>query len=361
MEKNRILKPITPSNPSPATVIQKEKYNLFAPVAGNGQRGMAQFDTRDFKIDKDGKVSMSDNFLNMLAEALQEVNGHLINSVSIEKLSSDTDGDDYRLKFKLENEIEYICDFTAPRGLQGPQGPQGPQGEPGPQGPQGVGIPSNMSQNANKTIIVDGSVVNGNWNATFIVQQGGKERPICTQHTNYTGAKAEMVATANSAKFKFVNGTTDPQSYMEIFKDKINFSKPITVQGNPVGGGGSNALLYMQSMSSYGNYNLYFALPKDFSNVKEIKIKYTLQYDNYNYNIITNNADVIIYNEQGFFTPTLSGLFSDSYGNTETYNVSTSWNIDNISANIFTLDFYNATNYSYGGNTTYILFEIQYK
>lgn len=121
-------------------------------------------------------------------------------------------------------------------------------------GKDGEGIPSNMSQNDNKTIIVDGSVVNGNWNATFIVQQGGKQRPICTQYVNHTGAKAEMVATANSAKFKFVNGTTDPQSYMEVFEDRINFSKPITVQGNPIGGGSSGGS---------GSNIYYFAAPKD--------------------------------------------------------------------------------------------------
>ena len=90
-------------------------------------------------------------------------------------------------------------------------------------------MPSNMSQNDNNTIIVDGSKVNGNYNATFVLQQGGKQRPICTQYTNHTGAKAEMVATNESAKFKFVSGSTDPQSYMEIFEDKINFSKPIYI------------------------------------------------------------------------------------------------------------------------------------
>ena len=131
------------------------------------------------------------------------------------------------------------------------KGKKGEQGENGEKGEQGVGMPSNMSQNANKTIIVDGSVVDGNWNATFIVQQGGKQRPICTQYVNHYGAKAEMVATANSAKFKFVNGSTDPQSYVEIFEDKINFSKPITVQGNPVGGGSSGSNIY------------YFAVPKN--------------------------------------------------------------------------------------------------
>ena len=252
----------------------------------------------------------------------------------------------------------YIIDKVAPAGLQAKVYWTGTNIK----GKDGEGIPSNMSQNDNKTIIVDGSVVNGNWNATFIVRQGGKQRPICTQYTDHTGAKAEMVTTANSAKFKFVNGSTDPQSYMEIFEDRINFSKPITVQGNPVGGGESNSssLLYIPSMSSYGSYNLFFALPKDFSNVKEIKIKYTLQYDNYNYNVITNNADVIIYKEQGFFTPTLRGLLSDAYGSTETYDVSTRWDTEGISANIFTLDFYNATGGS-GGNAVYILFEIQYK
>ena len=131
MEKNRILKPTSSSNDAVATVIQKEKYTLFAPIAGNGQRGMAKFNTNDFKIDADGEVSMSDSYVNMLAEALQEVNGHLINDISIKKLSSDTDGDDYRLTFKLENEIEYTCDFTAPRGPQGIQGIQGIQGDKG--------------------------------------------------------------------------------------------------------------------------------------------------------------------------------------------------------------------------------------
>ena len=134
MEKNRILKPTSSSNDAAATVIQKEKYTLFAPVASNGQRGMAKFDTRDFKIDAEGKVSMSDNYINMLAEALQEVNGHFIDDISIKKLSSNTNGDNYRITFKLENEIEHICDFTASRGPQGIQGIQGIQGEKGEKG-----------------------------------------------------------------------------------------------------------------------------------------------------------------------------------------------------------------------------------
>lgn len=138
---------------------------------------------------------------------------------------------------------------------------------------------SNVTQNANKTILVDGSVVNGNWNATFISQQGGKQRPICTQYTNHTGAKAEMVATANSAKFKFVNGSTDTQSYVEIFEDKINFSKPITVQGNPVGGGSGGGDYYITAQllnvsKHYAHNSHYLALPTNVSKIVLERVVY---------------------------------------------------------------------------------------
>ena len=105
MEKNRILKPTTPSNPSPVSVIQKEKYTLFAPVAGNGQRGMAKFNTKDFKIDADGEVSMSDNFINAYNDKLNGVDSKItekLNGVDT-AITEKFNGVDTTINTKLSN------------------------------------------------------------------------------------------------------------------------------------------------------------------------------------------------------------------------------------------------------------------
>ena len=187
----------------------------------------------------------------------------------------------------------------------------------------------NVTQNANNTIIVDGSVVNGNWNATFILQQGGKQRPICMQYTNHTGAKAEMLATANSAKFKFVNGSTDPQSYMEIFEDKINFSKPITVQNNPVGGGSGGGDYYITAQvvnlfEYYAYPTHYIVLPTNVSKIVLEKVVYMYASNNSTpyLNTIDVNANL---NEFNYVTiPYLNGVVSENYEwlYDETINVS---------------------------------------
>lgn len=51
MEENVIEKIIIPYNPSAAKVVQKDKYQLFAPITKNGQVGMAAFDPRHFQIE----------------------------------------------------------------------------------------------------------------------------------------------------------------------------------------------------------------------------------------------------------------------------------------------------------------------
>lgn len=226
-----------------------------------------------------GTIKQSNHTAKSLAKLIETYNENIpsakkleqlaTNKIEVEETNSNAEPTVTILKgdngpyFKFSN----LKGVKGDKGDQGPVGATGPRGPQGEQGPQGVGIPSNMSQNANKTIIVDGSVVNGNWNATFIVQQGGKQRPICAQHTNHTGGKAEMVATANSAKFKFVNGSTDPQSYMEVFEDKINFSKPITVQGNPVGGGGEYYICspLVDGVDTYASNNCFILLPPESS------------------------------------------------------------------------------------------------
>lgn len=179
---------------------------------------------------------------------------------------------------------------------------KGPKGD-SIKGEKGDGMPSNMSQNANKTIVVDGSVVNGNWNATFISQQGGKQRPICTQYTNHTGAKAEMVATSNSAKFKFVNGSTDPQSYVEIFEDKINFSKPITVQGNPVGGGGEYYICapLVDGADTYASDSCFILLPPESScsKIELVDVVYLQQPRNSSPYSVKIDLNWVLYDKNG--------------------------------------------------------------
>ena len=207
MEKNRILKPTSSSNDGVATVIQKEKYTLFAPIAGNSQRGMAKFNEEHFKIDVDGKVSMSDNFLEMLAEALQDVNGHLINNISIEKLNSYTDGDDYRLKFKLENEIEYICDFTAPRG---------PQGDTGPQGPKGIGVPDGGTEGQVLVKTADGTA----WEEA----KGGNSYKLSVPITEEYGSYNKMMCFPDFSKIKKITLLT---MWYSINKDTYGYETEI--------------------------------------------------------------------------------------------------------------------------------------
>jgi hypothetical protein len=243
-----------------------------------------------------GTIKQSNHTAESLVEFVKTYNAHrpdarkleqlATNKIEVEEIDANADptaailegSNGYYFKFSNLKGTKGDKGDKGDQGETGPQGVQGPQGEPGPQGPQGVGTPSNMSQNANKTIIVDGSVVNGNWNATFIVQQGGKQRPICTQYTDHTGAKAEMVTTANSAKFKFVNGPNDPQSYMEIFEDKINFSKPITVQGKPVGGGGGGEYYITAQLLNvsehYAHNSHYIALPTNVSKIVLERVVY---------------------------------------------------------------------------------------
>ena len=229
----------------------------------------------------------------------------------------------------------------------------------GDKGDKGDGVPSNMSQNDNNTIIVDGSKVNGNWNATFILQQGGKQRPICTQYTNHTGAKAEIVATANSAKFKFVNGSTDPQSYMEIFADTINFSKPITVDKKPISGGGKTMLL-LQGSNGYGNYEISFKIPSE--NANKVTINYTIQYNSYRYATEYANQNIVIFDGSPLTGQKLRLLTNeyDGSGMGIYLDVPIYWS---TSDDVLVLDFYQAGNnafgYGVGGETTSILFTIE--
>jgi hypothetical protein len=216
----------------------------------------------------------------------------------------------------------------------------------------------NVTQNANKTIIVDGSIVNGNWTATFAARQGGQQRPICTQYTNHYGAKAEMVATANSAKFKFVSGSTDPQSYMEIFEDKINFSKPITVQGNPVGGsGGGDYYITAQVVNLFEYYAYpthYIALPTNVSKIVLEKVVYlytpnnsTPYLDTITFNATLNNYDYVE-------IPYTNGVVDESFNflYDETINVSFQY-VDGIFSAITSSDIGNRLI-----KTSYFVFKI---
>lgn len=48
--KHIIERAIVPHNPSASSIINKEQYNLYAPVAGQGKVGMAAFDLSDFEV-----------------------------------------------------------------------------------------------------------------------------------------------------------------------------------------------------------------------------------------------------------------------------------------------------------------------
>lgn len=550
-EENIMENVIKESNTSPASVIQKEKYNLYAPIAGNGRVGMAKFSTDDFKIDQDGTTHLSEQWKNSMEAAAENANeaannaNEAVDNINISSgqgngsiikkgfTTTDTDTATYIVpnseatgdgaislmgiryddigwegavngrangKQSLNGAVSGLADgdFSAtfnhktkayqkgsiavnghcesgmteteflakyPSGIEPHENLNyinswslafscGERTKAKGRGSFASGFKSYAYENFSSakgictTADRIGQSVDGVYNkkdtdATYIIGNGweinskdfttGTEptTPEKTseikrfnnfyitkrgeavidsekldtfgtnyipslkliQHPNgYTGsvhhplsiwwtnddgttAKAELMAKDNASgtnghvsleyfKYRNPSGRTE-SAYIRLFGNRIETNKPIYANGVQLGGGSSsnsNSLLYIQGMSSYGNYEQYFALPKDFSNIKEIKIKYTLQYDSYNYNVVTQNANVIIYNdEQGFLTPTLSGLRSNAYDDTTTYDVSTRWNTDGIAANIFVLDFYNATGGGYGGQTTYILFEIQYK
>jgi hypothetical protein len=58
--KHIVERAIVPHNPSASSIINKEQYNLYAPVAGQGKVGMAAFDIRDFEV-KNQTVSLRAN------------------------------------------------------------------------------------------------------------------------------------------------------------------------------------------------------------------------------------------------------------------------------------------------------------
>lgn len=67
MIENVVERAIVPHNPSVARVLNKDKYNLFAPVAGPGKVGMASFDARYFIV-RNQEVSLKDGVIPQVIE-----------------------------------------------------------------------------------------------------------------------------------------------------------------------------------------------------------------------------------------------------------------------------------------------------
>lgn len=61
MSDNIVERPIVPYNPAQSKVKQKDIYNLYAPVAGQGKVGMAGYNPAEFNV-KDQIVYLSENF-----------------------------------------------------------------------------------------------------------------------------------------------------------------------------------------------------------------------------------------------------------------------------------------------------------
>ena len=61
MSDNIVERPIVPYNPAQSKVKQKDIYNLYAPVAGQGKIGMAGYNPAEFNV-KDQIVYLSENF-----------------------------------------------------------------------------------------------------------------------------------------------------------------------------------------------------------------------------------------------------------------------------------------------------------
>ena len=67
MIENVVERAIVPHNPSTARVLNKDKYNLFAPVAGPGKVGMASFAARYFTV-RNQEVSLKDGVIPQVIE-----------------------------------------------------------------------------------------------------------------------------------------------------------------------------------------------------------------------------------------------------------------------------------------------------
>lgn len=70
MIENVIERAIVPHNPSAARVLNKDKYNLFAPIAGPGKVGMASFAARYFSV-KNQEVSIKDGVIPQIINEME--------------------------------------------------------------------------------------------------------------------------------------------------------------------------------------------------------------------------------------------------------------------------------------------------
>ena len=93
--KHIVERAIVPHNPSASSIINKEQYNLYAPVAGQGKVGMAAFDLRDFEV-KNQTVFLHadvregiDKALSLEADIVENTANIEINKANIAKNAGD--------------------------------------------------------------------------------------------------------------------------------------------------------------------------------------------------------------------------------------------------------------------------------
>ena len=83
--ENIIERAIVPRNPSPVSLLNKEQYSLYAPIARPGQAGIAEFDTDHFTITRQIVRINTDNIatVSLVAETVAEVKSYADNVAQI--------------------------------------------------------------------------------------------------------------------------------------------------------------------------------------------------------------------------------------------------------------------------------------
>lgn len=116
--ENIVERAIVPRNPSPVSLINKEQYSLYVPIARRGQAGVAQFDDAHFIIENQTVRINTDNIatVSFVAEKIVEVQSQVDSVAQIvenhEQRIADEETKSANHDERLEDIEEYISDMT---------------------------------------------------------------------------------------------------------------------------------------------------------------------------------------------------------------------------------------------------------
>jgi hypothetical protein len=134
MSDNIKERAIVPFNPASNTVLNKDKYHLFAPVADINKVGMAGFNPDDFNVNENGIVSFSNKFredinnaINIAQSVRDDADAGLFDGEIGPKPAHEWSGTSLR----FENPDGTFGMFVNLKGETGDIGPQGPKGDAG--------------------------------------------------------------------------------------------------------------------------------------------------------------------------------------------------------------------------------------